>query len=424
MFLSDVSKLSRQSHAKIKVKCQFESTDNCIGVKEIAYRDAMNNIERNDGKYICLHCSRFTKSMGENNPNCKYKYDRDILETIDSEEKAYLLGWVASDGSISKDVWSITLAIDEIDIECLKMVRDIVCEDLPITRKKDTNLMTFTINSRKICEDACKHLQINRGAKSYFVKFPKIENERYQWTFLRGYFDGDGSIRDYYSRTTPDCSITSESDSMLQSIGEFSKIPNNICKNKIEYYGTNCIDFLGKLYDSSSIYRLKRKYEAYCEWLTWKCWIKGPNNSTIIPECYIYKTDKDAIFPSKSKASDVGYDLSIIKEESKMLNNTVLYDTGIKLRVKNGLYAEVVPRSSLSKSGYMLANSIGIIDPSYNGNIFIALVKTSADAPEIKFPFRCCQIIFRQQFHLNMIEVVEAFDETARGEGAFGSTGQ
>lgn len=65
------------------------------------------------------------------------------------------------------------------------------------------------------------------------------------------------------------------------------------------------------------------------------------------------------------------------------MNNTILYDTGIKINVKYGYYAEVVPRSSLSKSGYMLANSIGIIDNSYRNNIFVALTKINPDAPDI-----------------------------------------
>jgi dUTP pyrophosphatase len=423
MFQTDVSCLSRQSHAKVKIKCQFEITDNCVGINELQYRDAMNNIERNDGKYICLHCSRYIKSSGSDNPNCQYHYDRDLLKIIDTNEKAYLLGWIASDGTIKKDSWTIQIAIDKIDIRCLEELRDIVCENIPVKPKTNTNLFYFDINSRQVCEDACRHLQINRGKKSDVVKFPNLDNDELTWAFLRGYFDGDGSIVNYENTSTPNCSISSNSESMLKSIGEFAKIPYKLYKADIYYFGTNCIDFLGKLYDPSSIYRLQRKYEAYIDWITWKYYTRSPNTSLRYPECYLFKTDKDAILPSKSKTSDVGYDLSIIKEETKMMNNIILYDTGLKIRVQHGLYAEVIPRSSLSKSGYMLANSIGIIDPNYNGNIFIALIKVIPDAPEIKFPFRCCQLIFRKQYHVNLIEVAEPFDETSRNEGGFGSTG-
>jgi dUTP pyrophosphatase len=422
MFISDISKLSRQSHAKVKVKCCFEASDNCIGIKEIQYRDAMDNIDRNDGKYICLYCSRYLKASGNNNPNCQYNFDRNILENIDTPEKAYLLGWIASDGTISKDSWSIIIGIKEIDIQCLKILRNIVCESIPIKKIKE-NMICLTINSRKMCEDVCKHIDINRGKKSDILKFPNLQSDKLKWVFIRGYFDGDGSIRNYEKYPTPECKITSNSKEMLEAIKDFAKIPCNIYKNDIVYYGTNSIDFLGKLYDSKSYLRLERKYNQFVEWLDWRQWIKGKDNSSKLPECYIYKTDKDAIIPLKSKTSDVGYDLTIIKEEKKFMNNIILYDTGIKINVKYGLYAEVVPRSSLSKSGYILANSIGIIDNSYRGNIFIALTKINPEASDIKLPFKCCQLIFRKQVHVDIEEVVEEFDETARNEGGFGSTG-
>ena len=422
MFLSDVSRLSRQSHAKVRVKCCFEACDKCTGIKEMQYRDVMNNIERNDGKYICLFCSRHLKYSGNNNPNCQYEYDRDLLEVIDSREKAYLLGWIASDGNISKDDWSISINIHEKDVRCLEQLRDMVCESLPIKSYRE-NMVTLLIASKKMCEDACRHLKINRGKKSDVVKFPDLQNEELQWVFLRGYFDGDGSIRDYNNKSTPECNIASDSKEMLASIKQFTNIPCNINYNRIEFYGTNCIDFLGKLYDDSCPLRLQRKYDQHVDWLTWRYYEVGKGNSTILPECYVFKTDANAIFPSKAKPSDVGYDLTIIKEEKKFLNNVTLYDTGIKIRVKHGLYAEIIPRSSLSKSGYMLVNSTGIIDPSYNGNLFVALVKIDPDAPNIVFPFKCCQLIFRHQIHVEMIEVVEPFDETARNEGGFGSSG-
>lgn len=71
-----------------------------------------------------------------------------------------------------------------------------------------------------------------------------------------------------------------------------------------------------------------------------------------------------------------------------------------------------------------MANSVGIIDPSYNGNLLVALVKVDPEAPEVTFPFRCCQLIFRQQVHVNVNEVDTMFDATERGAGGFGSTGK
>jgi deoxyuridine 5'-triphosphate nucleotidohydrolase len=234
---------------------------------------------------------------------------------------------------------------------------------------------------------------------------------------VRSYFDSNGYILNYSPKYTPTCCIYSESNDILSAIGELFEIPHKISNNRITYYDTNCIDFLGKIYQDNYGIREKTKYETYIHWLM--------NNTKLskLPECYVFKTDVNAIMPTKNRISDVGYDLSIIKQAKQLTNNVILYDTGIRLKVRHGLYAEIVPRSSISKSGYMLANSIAIIDNSYVGNIFIALVKIDPEAPDISLPFRCCQLIFRQQVHVDMLEVSENFGETLRGDGGFGSTG-
>ena len=59
----------------------------------------------------------------------------------------------------------------------------------------------------------------------------------------------------------------------------------------------------------------------------------------------------------------------------------------------------------------------------YTGNIYIALVKVDPSAPDIELPFRCCQLIFRRQHYLDLIEVDQPFDSTTRDAGGFGSTG-
>ena len=119
----------------------------------------------------------------------------------------------------------------------------------------------------------------------------------------------------------------------------------------------------------------------------------------------------------------MGYDLTIIKEVKKLNENTTLYDTGLKISVAYGYYTEIVPRSSLSKSGYVLSNSVGIIEKSYNGNLYVSLTKVDKDSKNIELPFRCCQLIFKQQIYMNIIEIVDDLnEETTRNDGGFGST--
>ena len=115
--------------------------------------------------------------------------------------------------------------------------------------------------------------------------------------------------------------------------------------------------------------------------------------------------------------------MSIIKKVKDINSKTALYDTGIKIQLDFGYYSEIVPRSSIIKSGYILSNNIGIIDNSYRGNLMIALTKIADDAIEIEFPFKCCQLIFKKQVFINLEEVRDRnLDETKRNEGGFGST--
>ena len=120
--------------------------------------------------------------------------------------------------------------------------------------------------------------------------------------------------------------------------------------------------------------------------------------------------------------------ITIIKEYKRLNSDTVLYDTGIKLEIPNGYYVEIVPRSSISKSGYMLANNIGIIDQGYTGNLFVALRKINNDCEDLELPYKCCQIIMKEQLYPKVIvcddkENFTKTQETSRGEGGFGSTG-
>ena len=107
-----------------------------------------------------------------------------------------------------------------------------------------------------------------------------------------------------------------------------------------------------------------------------------------------------------------------VKEE----NGVAWFDTGIAVEPPEGYYFELVGRSSISKSGYMLANNIGIIDDSYRGSILVALVKINPSAPDLELPCRLVQLIPRQLVLMEPKEVDELSD-TIRGTGGFGSSG-
>ncbi len=137
--------------------------------------------------------------------------------------------------------------------------------------------------------------------------------------------------------------------------------------------------------------------------------------------CKFTRVHPNAIVPRKGHDSDAGFDLSVISLHKRVNNNLALYDTGIQIAPPQGFYAEIHGRSSLPVKGYTLANSVGIVDPEYRGNLFVALLKIDPDAPDIEFPFRCCQLIFRRAEPVCLVEE-EVDNDTTRGAGGFGST--
>lgn len=241
------------------------------------------------------------------------------------------------------------------------------------------------------------------------------------WVFIREAFDGRGSLTwgDIIIKPEPECRIYSFDEKTIEEIAKFANIPYAIVRDEspykgghLCYTGANCIDFLGNVYKRNKY--ISNNYVKYCKLLTGR---------TTIPKCLVYKDDERAVIPSKTKESDAGYDLTIIKEHKRLTYLTIMFDTGIKIKLDHGYYAEVVPRSSLAKSGYILANGVGIIDQSYRGNIYITLTKVDPSSPNIELPNRCCQLIIRRQVHVDMGECqIEDLDNTFRGDGGFGST--
>jgi deoxyuridine 5'-triphosphate nucleotidohydrolase len=270
-------------------------------------------------------------------------------------------------------------------------------------------------------EDVCRWLTIAPGKKSSSVGFPVLGDERLQWAYLRGVFDGDGAVVIPTQQRSPRCCITSGSATFREAVRAWCPVRASFSRDKIEWTGVNALDFLGRLYDGAA-YRLPRKYGLYLDWCVWQPSIGSPRHHGRGALFRWVKTDDAAVAPAKSRVGDSGYDLTVIKLV-KQHGVVQFYDTCIKVQPDFGWYFDVAPRSSLTKSGYIMANSFGVIDRAYTGTIMIALIKLDPGAPELQLPARIAQLIPRPIVHLQ-IEEVDVLDETERGSGGFGSTGR
>lgn len=401
---------------------------NCIICnKEIDVKPSrIKRLKISNGICCSNECKNINKSnlyVGCDNPNIKHYYDRTFFKNIDTEEKAYILGFIASDGSIRKNY--IGIYINKKDYGILKDIKNIICGSLEIKHKND-DIIGIDLNSKEMVKDVCKHLKIKTGKKSGIVGYPNLDNDL-NIHFIRGVLDGDGWIRRKENRDHPECGITNNSTDLLKGIIQKTNFNFTESKNSISLSGINALDFLSLLYDNASIY-LHRKFYRYLVWSSYLPGIvKGKGNNKKLVEFKVVKTHKNSIIPFKKRASDCGYDLTFIRRikerECKEGDDVHWYGTGIKIKPAYGWYVDIVPRSSISKWGYMLTNSVGIIDRGYSGEIIAPMIKIDKTKPNPKLPVRMLQAIPRPIIHVKIVEVNDFDYETERSKNGFGSSG-
>ena len=130
--------------------------------------------------------------------------------------------------------------------------------------------------------------------------------------------------------------------------------------------------------------------------------------------------------PSYATSQAAGIDLYCSNENEVEIKpkETVKINTGLKVQIPEGYFGAVYPRSSTGvKRKLMLANTIGVIDSDYRGEIMIFFYNYGNQIQVIKHGDRLAQLVIQpyQQFE---IEVVDKLDVSDRGEGGFGSTGR
>lgn len=97
---------------------------------------------------------------------------------------------------------------------------------------------------------------------------------------------------------------------------------------------------------------------------------------------------------------------------------------GFAMAVPVGYEAQVRPRSGLaSKHGISMPNAPGTIDADYRGEVKVPLINLGRNPFVIEPGMRIAQMVIAPVAHC-VLEEVDTLDETIRGDGGFGSTGQ
>ena len=205
------------------------------------------------------------RSLSESNR--VYLIDETFLDIIDTEEKAYFMGFMYADGYNKESCGRVALNIHRKDIAILQRFLSILKSNHPIKTNKTTGTVFFEIGSNKLskrlAELGCMQ------AKTFKLEFPDWVDESLVKHFIRGYVDGDG------------CIYHKGKHVRLDAVGtlKFTKALGDIlaekCSVKVNYTplpnspGITCMNIRGRkqvkravtfLYADSSIY-LERKRE-------------------------------------------------------------------------------------------------------------------------------------------------------------------
>lgn len=213
----------------------------------------------------------------------KYPIVEDFFDIIDTEEKAYILGLLYADGYNNTSKNDVCISLKEEDVEILNKITEIIQPTKPLFyidmspenrgMKNSMNQYRLTINNKHISQ---KLVELGCGkAKTSVLKFPTKQQvpEHLQRHFIRGYFDGDGSIS---KGKFPKIDIISTPE-FLYDIQEIMSNVLYINKTKLnwsrKYIESNicclqisgrlkCIKFMEWMYKDATIY-LKRKKDVF-----------------------------------------------------------------------------------------------------------------------------------------------------------------
>jgi dUTP pyrophosphatase len=137
----------------------------------------------------------------------------------------------------------------------------------------------------------------------------------------------------------------------------------------------------------------------------------------------IKKLVPEAVIPSYASHGDAGLDLvaTYIKVEDHNTYGYFEYGTGIAVEIPEGYVGLIFPRSSISKTGMLLTNSVGVIDSGYRGEIKLRF-KYINGTKSYEVGDKIAQLIILPYPTIEF-EEVEELSDSERGEGGFGSTG-
>lgn len=146
----------------------------------------------------------------------------------------------------------------------------------------------------------------------------------------------------------------------------------------------------------------------------------------------IKKLNPQAVTPFYATPGSNGLDFTATEvklvPDAKGLNNCIVCHTGIAVEIPKGYVGLMFPRSSVSNKPLALANSVGVIDSDYRGEItfkfrFTGMSQVQWERHIYEAGERVGQLVLIKSEQVKVTEEGE-LEDTERGTGGYGSTGQ
>ena len=285
-----IKKLTNENYTNIKIAEIFNCSESKI-IKEKKKHNIVKEIHINiqdiieyyknssikkTAKFFQISQEKIKKILLENNVKLKdnksskkYVYNEDYFKKIDTEDKAYWLGFICADGYINVKNKRLILELKYSDRSHIEKFKKCINSNNPIF-DYEQNLGK---SSRIVITGGIFDTLYDYGFtsnKSYELKIPyDIIPSDFIRHFIRGYFDGDGSI--YFDKNKNKYRISFVSlENVLNEFKSILKIDNKLIKDKrssVAYYlliskEDEVNRILDYLYLNSNIY-LDRKYDLY-----------------------------------------------------------------------------------------------------------------------------------------------------------------
>lgn len=258
---------------KIQIEKEMQEKIIMLSKQGIKYRNIHKIINPNFSEMVIYNFLKENNLINSGAKHRKYNFTQNYFEVINTEDKAYWLGFLYADGNVHRNTISIRLAIK--DIEHVKKFKNTLCVEYDIECGVQNSFGTMveycriSVHSKKMKTDL-----IALGCfikKSKILKYPTEEQvPKYLiYHFIRGYFDGDGSIIVPTGKFAQVSLSFVGTYDMLLGIKKQLEVNTSIKIDKrVDIYtllfggNLNSLEKLELLYKDASVY-LERKYNRY-----------------------------------------------------------------------------------------------------------------------------------------------------------------